>query len=361
MIKTPALVCNKKQLLKNIGSMQDRCNLHQIKLGPMIKTHKCLKLAQIQMEHGATGLLVATLREAEIAYKAGCRDIAFAYPMVSEQVFPILQALSEKACLTFTVDSVEQVEKLSQCFKGMKPVKVLIKIDSGLHRLGILPEDTFRLMSVARAVLSCNALELEGVSTHAGQVYACAHRDEVATIASIEQSAVIQAAQHIQSIAPLNTIAVGSTPTVLMADSFEGITEARPGNYVYFDRIQVGLGIADFSQCALKVVGTVLSRPSPDRAIIDLGSKQLGLDQGAHGKGLIEGYGRIVEYPHAILYALSEELGRLKITEEDDIKEGDQLHIIPNHACVVSNLFDKVHVLDEKGNIKETWDIERGG
>ncbi len=361
MVATPALICNEKQLLKNIRSMQDRCNHHQINLRPMIKTHKCSRLAQIQLEHGATGLLVATLREAEVAYKAGCRDITFAYPFASCEVFARLQDLAEKACLTFTVDSVDQVERLSHCFKEKQPVKVLIKIDSGLHRLGILPEDGLQLTSVCKAIVQSHVLEFEGVSTHAGQVYACTTPAEVAKMAEIEQKAVLKAAHHLQSIAPLNTIAIGSTPTVLMADSFKGITEVRPGNYVYLDRIQVGLGVAELNECALRVVTTVLSRPAADRIVIDAGSKQLGLDQGAHGKDLVQGFGWIAEYPHAVIYALSEELGRVRVLEQDDIKEGDQLQIIPNHACVVSNLFEKLHVLDEKGDIKEIWEIERGG
>ncbi len=360
MIATPALLCSLRQLSDNLKQMQEHCRRHQLNLRPMVKTHKCSRIIQMQMEAGATGVLTTSLKEARLALKTGCKDITLAYPLMEASQKRALQEMSENCKLTLTVDSLEQVEFLQSCFMGMPQVKILIKIDSGLHRLGIIPEDTPRLQSVCQAILQSKNLEYEGVSTHAGQVYSCRNLKEVLQVAKKEQDSVRRASKSLLPLSPSNVVAIGSTPTVICSNDFEGITEVRPGNYVFYDRIQVALGAAQMEQCALRVAGTVLSKPADHRAIINLGSKQLGLDRGAHGQELTPFFGTIMEYPEAEIFALSEELGRVCLPLSSKIQAGDIIHVIPNHACVVSNLFRKMHLIDSFGKVLDTWEIDSG-
>lgn len=366
MISSPALICDIEKLKQNIERMQNRCREHGVLLRPMVKTHKCAEIIRMQLDAGATGVLVANAREAFLARSVACRDITLAYPLVQKELFPFYQELTEEAELTFTVDSMEHLVYLKECFAGFakfsgrKAVKVLIKIDSGLHRLGVLPEDTEKLEKLAKAVLDLPFLELCGVSTHAGQVYASQALEEVKRIAMIEQEAVRRASEVLSTFAPLSRVAIGSTPTVLGADGFEGINEVRPGNYVFYDVTQVKLGVASLEQCALKVKASVLSRPNLHHAVINTGSKQLGLDKGAHGSSTLGSYGYVLEHPEAELYRLSEELGWLKVPPQSSLKAGDELHVIPNHACVTASCFRSLQVVDGQGALMDSWKIDSG-
>jgi len=153
-------------------------------------------------------------------------------------------------------------------------------------------------------------------------------------------------------------VSVGCTPTVIQAQRFDGITEIRPGNYVYMDRIQVGLGVASLSEVALWVAATVVS--VNDRyAIIDAGSKVLSSDRGPHGATHLEGYGltwptdRVDDAPMSIV-SLSEEHGFIDHRGQPP-KIGSRVAILPNHACTVVNLARETVVVMPASGVIETW------
>jgi D-serine deaminase-like pyridoxal phosphate-dependent protein len=160
-------------------------------------------------------------------------------------------------------------------------------------------------------------------------------------------------------------VSVGSTPTVMASDSYDGITEVRPGNYVFMDRTQLSLGVASIDRIALTVLATVVSVNS-DYAIIDAGSKVLSSDLGPHGTGRIEGYGIACstgdeKWPDgAIIEKLSEEHGFIRLSDELDLHVGSRVRIIPNHSCVVANLSDRYVVLDSNGSM-EFWRVDARG
>jgi D-serine deaminase-like pyridoxal phosphate-dependent protein len=133
------------------------------------------------------------------------------------------------------------------------------------------------------------------------------------------------------------------------------VTELRPGNYVFYDAMQVALGVVDLDRCALSVVTTVVSRGAPDRALVDAGSKVLTLDRGAHGGSLLDGYGTVVGHPGIRVASLSEEHGWLRLDPSERVAVGDRLRIVPNHACVVAAMFDELVAGDER------WPVEARG
>ena len=192
--------------------------------------------------------------------------------------------------------------------------------------------------------------------THAGHVYAVRSADEVPRIGREEGERMASLAERLASAGfPCATVSVGSTPTAPFAAEVAGITEIRPGNYVFHDMTQVALGSAAIEDCALSVLATVISRPDKGRAVIDAGAKSLALDRGAHGTQQLEGYGYL---PSAGRWVsrLSEEHGVIAAPAVP-WREGDRVRIIPNHACPVANLFACAWVVEDD-RVLDCWTVD---
>lgn len=307
----------------------------------MVKTHKSAHIVAMQRRLGSEGFLTATLSEAEVLVVLGMKDITIAYPPVALGSQERIRALAGAATITLSVDSTAAVDLAAEAAEGLgQPIQVIILIDSGNRRLGVSP--------VAAPVLAdhikrASNLVLAGVSTHAGHAYGAASVSEVKAIAQQEADAVLTAAAAIRSAGhPCETVAVGSTPTARFNAHIPGITEIRPGNYVFHDAMQVALGTCAEEECALRVISTVVSVPEAGRAVIDAGSKTLSSDRGAHGINLVSGYGLVAGRPNVQVERISEELGVLIDGSDSRLAVGDRLEIIPNHACTVANLTSRV-------------------
>jgi D-serine deaminase-like pyridoxal phosphate-dependent protein len=141
-----------------------------------------------------------------------------------------------------------------------------------------------------------------------------------------------------------------------------GVTEIRPGNYVFYDAMQVGLGIVPLDRCALRVLATVVSHAARDRAVIDAGSKTLTTDRGVHGQATVGGYGAIVGREDIHIERLSEEHGWLRLDPAvSDVSIGDTLEIVPVHACPVANLAHELTVIRDGGAVIERWAVAAAG
>lgn len=349
---TPYLYINMEQLKKNISGMAEFASRYGVKLRPHIKAHKIPEIARMQLEAGASGITVAKLGEAEVMFAAGIRDILIAYPLIGDSKRQRLQILLQRGCkLTLLVDSEAGARMLDEIAIPGK-VDVIVKVDSGLGRCGLPPGEG--LVKFVSWVCGLKHLNFRGILTHAGHAYACKGYEEVQAIGRREGELMVGAADALRQRGIIvNEVSIGSTPTAQFGGRIPGVTEIRPGNYVFFDATQVALGVARPEQCSLRVISTVVSRPAPDRAIIDAGAKVLALDQGAHGGGAVSGFG-LLENKAWKLTRLSEEHG---ILEGNDLPEiGKQLSIVPNHACPVVNLADTVHVSDG-----QTWRVAARG
>lgn len=361
-LDTPAVLLDLDKLEDNMEDMTVFAQKAGVRLRPHIKTHKTPEIALRQVAKGAVGITAAKLGEAEVMVKAGLKDIFIAYQLVGEKKMFRLQKLMQQARVSVAVDSMEGASLLAQAAEGANmPIPVLMEINSGLHRCGVLPgEDA---LALARGVMGMPFLQFEGVFTHAGHAYGAASYEEVVQIGEEEGAAVLQAASLLRSCGiPVQTVSVGSTPTAKISGSVAGVTEVRPGNYVFYDAIQVGLGVATRDQCALRVEATVISRPTEDRAVIDAGSKVFSLDKGAHGRESVQGFGIITGYPHLILSGLSEEHGIIeRAGKRGDLPGiGERLQVIPNHACPVVNLTDSL-TLVRGGEIVGQWLVAARG
>lgn len=357
-LETPALLLDLDKLESNMQFIVEKAKAYGVTYRPHIKTHKSIDIAKRQIEAGAIGLTVATVGEAEVMIDGGLKDIFIAYPISAPSKVQRAEKLLNRANLTLTVDSKEQAEMLGTYFTAANPVEVWIKVNSGLNRCGVEPKG--EVLALAQEIQKIAGLHLTGLYTHAGQAYGAGSVEEIEAIAAKEVKSITDSAALCEDngiVIPHRS--VGTTPTFAFYPEMEGITEIRPGNAVFFDMVQVGLGVATKEQCALRVQASVVS-VHDGRIVIDAGSKTLAMDKGAHGNDSIAGHGYVMEYPELIIEKLSEEHGVIPTEGTSDLKVGERITIIPNHACPVANLFDSYHV-HQNGEVVDTWKVSARG
>jgi D-serine deaminase-like pyridoxal phosphate-dependent protein len=336
-LPTPSVLVDLAILERNVGAMQERARQAGVKLRPHAKTHKSPEVARLQLLAGASGLTLAKTSEAEVFASLGFDDIFLGYPVFGADKARRLLALFDRVRLAVGVDSVEGAKSLGDVFHAagrMLPVR--LKIDCGYHRVGVPPEHA---VDTARRIADQPGLAFEGVFTHGGQGYAGRTPEEVAEAGHVEGRVVAQAADAIRSAGlPVGEVSLGSTPTVRSALSERGVTECRPGTYVYNDLSQATLGSCALEDCAMTVLATVVSVPAPDRAVLDSGSKTLSTDPLRPSGG---GHGAILGRKSRIA-RLSEEHGVIDVVPGETFRVGDRVRVLPNHACIVSNLHDRL-------------------
>jgi D-serine deaminase-like pyridoxal phosphate-dependent protein len=353
-LDTPVLLLDLDRLEANIERMAALARTHGVKLRPHVKTHKSIPIARMQIAAGAVGLTAAKLDEAEVFASAGFDDLFVAYELVTAAKLKRATALAGRVRLAFGVDSLEGIEMAAAAARDAgTTLRVRIEIDSGLHRCGVPAEEAAPL---AQHIAARPELELEGVFTHAGHAYAAESPGELDRIGQEEAQSVLRAAELIGSV---NVVSVGNTPTAARSMAQSGVTEARPGNYVFYDAMQVALGAAAQDDCALTVAATVISRPEPGRAVVDAGAKTLGLDRGAHGSSSLPHYGSLVGTDGALV-RLSEEHGVLELPPSSGLGVGGAVRILPNHACAVANLADGYAVV-RADRVVDWWPIDAAG
>ena len=326
---------------------------------PHSKTHKMPEIAKRQIAAGAQGITTAKVSEAEVMAEHGINDIFVAYPIVTESKIERVVQLGKRINLIVGVDSLAGAVKLSEVAKRHQTsIQVRLEADIGLKRTGVQYEDAVKLASQIHGM---DYLQLQGIYTYRGSFMDGKPTLEMEKAGIEEGQLMVQLAENIrkEGIA-IRDVSVGSTPTAPYAASVKGITEVRPGTYVFYDRMQVALGASTLEECAAAVRVTVVSRPSDTHMVIDGGSKTFATDVGPNTEPLhLQGFGHIVEAPHAVIDRFSEEHGMVQIRKDDPFQVGDILHVIPNHICSTVNLHNKVYI-DQSGALVEKIIYARG-
>jgi D-serine deaminase-like pyridoxal phosphate-dependent protein len=350
--ETPYVRVDPAALDRNVSEMAAACAEHGVALRPHIKSHKCATIARRQVAHGAVGLTCAKLSEAEVLARHGFDDLFVCYPLVGAERLRRLRDLARTVRLRTIVDSPEGAHGLSAAMDG-ESLDVLIKLDVGMHRAGVPPEAAPEL---ADLVARLPGLRLRGVCIHEGSVYGEPDPTARAALAREQVGALVATAEGLRRDGhEIDVVSAGATPAWRTSVAVPGVTELRPGNYVFYDAMQVALGVVGLDRCALSVITTVVSHAAPDRALVDAGSKVLTLDRGAHGGALLDGYGVVVDRPGIRVASLSEEHGWLRLDPSERVAVGDRLEIVPNHACPVVANFDALVADDER------WAVEARG
>ncbi len=336
-LRTPAVLVDLDAFEGNIARFQALCDKYGKQLWPMTKTHKSTEAARMQQQAGASGFLCGTLDECEKLADMGVKNIMYAYPAAGKANIDRVISLAKRCAFIIRLDCIDSARPLQNAAAAAGvSIAYTIIIDSGLHRFGVAPEQA---AAFAVAMKAMPNLVFKGVSTHPGHVYGASNPEDVPRYVADEKNS-LRAAKTALAAAGYRCEIVGSGSTPTFADAVDDadITHYHPGNYVFYDALQMALGVAQEKDCALTVQATVVSRPAPDRAIIDAGAKCLGLDQGAHGNDSLKGFGHIKGRPDLELYSLSEEVGKIHVHPEAALAVGDTVEIIPNHSCSSANL-----------------------
>ena len=357
VIETPAVLIDSARMAQNIAQMADLAAANRVALRPHAKTHKSLAIAERQLALGAAGITVAKPSEAEVFLRAGIASVTIACPILDRAKLErtVRTARDHDADVRFIADSDAGIDALvSVGAAHATHLPVLLKVDVGLHRCGVQPQSP-RAAALARRLATTSGARLAGLLSHAGHAYRAGSAADIRQIAVAEREAMTGLAQLLRDAGiEVPEVSVGCTPTVVLHGGLDGITEIRPGNYVFMDRIQVALGVAEADEVALWVAATVIS--SNDRyAIIDAGSKVLSSDLGPHGSTGVRGYGLAwsVDEPGLsplTVMNLSEEHGFLEHGGNPP-KIGSRIVMMPNHACTVVNLADAVAAVAADGSL----------
>jgi D-serine deaminase-like pyridoxal phosphate-dependent protein len=358
-LRTPAVLIDRPILLANMDRMQMAADTAAIRLRPHSKTHKSPQIAKWQIERGAVGICCAKLGEAEVFAAAGIADIRLPYPLNPANADRVV-ALLDRTHLSFIVDHLEVARQWSDAMaRARRRVDVLVKVDVGFHRCGIDPSAAGAVQMI-REVSRMPGLDLQGLLAHAGHAYHASSEDHMREIAEGEARTLAELANACREAGiRLDEISAGATPPARYSLLQRGLTEYRPGNYIYFDRTQVALGAATLADCALTVLATVVSKPAADRIILDSGSKTLSSDS-ARGYSPSPGYGAIMGHNNLLIERLSEEHATVRVADGTTALEpGDRVRVLPNHSCVVSNLVDGAWLVD--GEVCEPLEIAARG
>ena len=341
-LETPVPVVDMDLMEANISRLQTYLDEHRIANRPHIKTHKIPAIAQYQMDAGAVGITCQKVSEAEVMADAGFNDIFIPYNILGESKLKRLMRLAARATVSVTADSSVVVRGLSKAAQeaGLS-LTVLVECDTGAHRCGV--QSPGEAAELACLIEGLPHLRFGGLMTYP-------------TNSTLDDFVRETRGLLKDDGLKIERVSGGGTPGMWEAHTHPELTEHRAGIYVYGDRLTLRSAAVKLEDCAIRVHATVVSRPTPERGILDAGSKSLSSD--LHG---LDGYGFIFEYPEAKIYQLSEEHGHVDFSACPQKPEiGERVTILPNHCCTVTSLFDEV-VGARDDQVEVTWKVAARG
>ena len=338
-LETPTPVVDLARMERNLDRMAAYAADHGIGLRPHIKTHKTPWLAAEQLRRGAMGVTCATPREAEVMSEVA-DDVLLAYPAVGSLKARRVAALPRDIQVTVALDSTRAADDLADAAREVgRRVRVFVECDMGMRRVGVqTPDDAIALV---RHVAARPELEYAGMTFYPGHIREPVERQDAGLKELNDRLGRTLDALKRARLEPA-VVSGGSTPTAMRTHEITGVTEMRPGTYIFNDRTTSAIGACTIDDCALTVLATVVSTAVPGQAVIDAGTKSLGREpmRGADG----DGFGAILGREDITVRAMSEEHGLLDLSKSDWRPEvGDRVRVIPNHVCIVVHLFDIVH------------------
>jgi D-serine deaminase-like pyridoxal phosphate-dependent protein len=356
-LDTPAILIDVDIMEANLRRVADYAREHGLRLRPHTKTHKIPALGARQIALGAVGLTVAKVGEAEVMVESGTPDLLVAYPVIGRQKFERLMQVARKTRVTVALDSLAIAAQLSDAARAARvTVGVLGEVDAGMGRTGVAPAD---LPALAKAVSNLPHLEFVGFNFYPGHIK---QLDEGGHSAMKQLSGLVGSlvADCKAAGIPVTVVSGGSTPSLFESHTVDGLTEIRPGTYIFNDRSTAEVGACDWSDCAATILTTVVSK-RPGHIILDGGSKTFSSDRTALAVG-DPTYGLVREAPGSLFYKMNEEHGYvdLRKAERQDFVVGERVRVLPNHICVAMNLHEQVYGV-RGDEVVETWKVAARG
>lgn len=352
-LETPVALLDAARLRANLDRMQASVGRLGAALRPHVKTAKCVEVARLHQRAGARGITVSTLYEAEAFADHGFDDITWAFPLSLSRLSQV-ESLARRVTLGVVIDSTVAADALARLHV---PLRVWMKIDCGYHRCGVDPHSDAPVRLAERIAAAGHSLF--GLLSHSGDAYAHAERRERRDVAEAERATIVAVAASLRRAGfEVAAVSVGSTPSMTAVQQLDGVTEARPGNYVYFDKTQVDLGTCELHDCAATVLAQVVSSQTT-HAVIDAGalalSKDAGIGEPSSMGGVFVDLGAERLDPHQRVTSLSQEHGKLA----RPLPVGTLVRVLPNHSCLTVACFDSCHAV-RGDHVVDHWRIFNG-
>lgn len=346
-METPCLVLDTVRMERNIARLRERLANLGVGLRPHLKTAKSIEVARKLMDSLCGPATVSTLNEVTQFAAAGVRDMIYAVGIAPAKLKRVIALRATGVDLVVILDTVVQAEAVAAASREESmPIPALIEIDCDGHRSGVLPTDAGRLLEIGH-VLQQGA-ELRGVLTHAGGSYTARGTEALRQCAENERSGVVAAATILREAGlPCPIVSLGSTPTAHYVTDLTGVTEVRAGVFVFFDLVMAGIGVCSIENIALSVLATVIGHQHDKGWIlVDAGWMAMSQDRGTAKQAVNQGYGIVCDitgspYPDLILADANQEHGIMALRPGasgvlPDLKIGDRVRILPNHACATA-------------------------
>ena len=362
-LQTPCLVLDRRILERNLARMSRRMRELGVSLRPHLKTAKSADVARMAVSGEAGGITVSTLAEAEYFAERGFRDILVAAAQPPQKLDRAASLIDRGVKMTLITDDLEAARAIAN-----HPAKfgVLIELDSGDRRAGI-PAESDALPAIARALGD----KFNGVMTHAGHSYECRNVQCMKEVAEHERDTVVSAATRLRSTGiECKTVSVGSTPTMTHTANLDGVTEARPGVYMFQDLFQAEIGSCSRDDIAVTVLASVIGRnESENRFLLDAGALALSKDRSTQQTPHDAGYGEVWDvdgkaaFGKCVVQRAYQEHG-VAVSDSalhfDKLTVGVKVRVAPNHACITAAAHDRYYVVDGGREIVAEWDRING-
>ena len=364
-LDTPALLIDAQIMHENLTRMQKQADAWHVDLRPHTKTHKSPEIAKMQVQLGARGITVAKTGEAEVMAENGLDDIFIANEIVGTTKLKRIHTLCTRGTnVSFGVDSLEALAQIEQVFTSDYPAHLLVEVETGENRSGVTDPALF--VELLETIARSTHIVFDGVFSHEGHSYSALDSADGLRLLDLAQRETLDYVKIARSHGfACKRVSIGSTPSLMNAAQrnhplMDGITEIRPGTYVYMDAGQAN-AIGTYAQCAASVLATVISKPTADRVIADAGAKALTMQSRGRGVCQTEGKGRIVWKRDLDVTSVFDEHTIILDREfHDAVGIGEKIRIIPNHICPVVNLYDVAYLVSDGQVIAELPISARG-
>ena len=356
-LDTPALLIDLDKMEANIQTMADYFTTVNAMLRPHVKTHKTPIISHKQIAAGAIGVTCAKLGEAEAVIHAGVRDVLIANQVVGSHKIARLINLARHSEIMVAVDNPQNVRDISAAAaaKGVT-VRMLVEVNVGMNRCGV--DSGKPALELAKQIRQSSNLKFEGLMGYEGHTVAKPDLKEREANVREAMQHLIDAKHYLEKHGvEVSIMSGGGTGTFNITGSIPEMTEVQAGSYIFMDSTYRNVeGVGDQFDCSLSVLATVVSRPAPDRVIVDTGLKMLAKEFGIPQPIGITG----IE-----MTGLSEEHGTLKSVGQGSdtnvsLTPGDKIEILPTHCCTTVNLHDRYYGI-RNGIVESVWDIAARG
>lgn len=341
-IDTPTLIVDQRVCQRNIQRMVKKAVDHHVHLRPHFKTHQSAVVGGWYKAAGIRSITVSSLDMATYFSQHGWDDITVAFPLNIREMDK-MNNLAAKIRLNILVESTAHIGALEKAL--VFPVGVFVKIDTGYHRTGIEAGDIERINQLADTLVTVDKVRFKGFLAHAGHSYQASSREEILAIHEDTRSKMVKLKSYFNDLYPNLIVSIGDTPSMSLAENFQGVDEIRPGNFIYYDLAQKGIGSCQWEDIAVVVACPIVAKHKERGEIIIYGgavhfSKDSLKDSHGHnyfGRVVtmgVEGWGQPL--PDCYVKSLSQEHGIVKISPTfwENFQVGDLMYIVPVHSCL---------------------------